>query len=87
MGLAEKNPNGPIWLLIRPPPFSENTVAMSKSLPLSLPKSDRFSKNHIYSGRGDFSASSYAKNSTSIFFQKIGFSEEGVPLSLMRKRK
>ncbi len=44
---------------------------------ISLSKSDRFSKTHIYSERGNFGASSYVKNSTSDFFRKIEFSTGG----------
>jgi hypothetical protein len=44
---------------------------------ISLSKSDRFSKTHIYSERGIFSASSYGKNSISVFFRKIDFFEGG----------
>ena len=47
---------------------------------ISLSKSDRFSKTHIYSERGIFSASSYVKNSISDFFRKTDFSEGGGPL-------
>ena len=47
---------------------------------ISLLKSDRFSKTHIYSERGNFGAASYAKNSIFDFFRKTDFSEGGGPL-------
>ena len=62
--------------------FSENLVVRPKYLPISLLKSDRFTKNHIYSERGDFGASFYTKNSTSIFFRKMEFFKGGGPLKL-----
>jgi hypothetical protein len=40
-------------------------------------KFDLFLKNHIYSERGAHGASSYAKNSISIFFEKSGFLKGG----------
>jgi hypothetical protein len=43
-------------------------------------KSVRFSKTYIYSGRKNVDASSCAKNSISIFFQKIGLLR-GPPLT------
>ena len=57
--------------------FSENMLVGSKFSLISLWKPGRFAKTHIYSERGNFGTSSYDKNSTSIFFQKIGFSEGG----------
>jgi hypothetical protein len=44
-------------------------------------KSVRFSKLYIYSGRRNIGASSCAKNSIIIFFQKNGFFREGAPLN------
>ena len=41
--------------------------------PISLLKSNRFSKSHIYSERGNSDASSRVKNSTSDFFEKLSF--------------
>jgi hypothetical protein len=40
-------------------------------------KSVRFSKSYIHSGRGNVGASSCARNSITIFFQKIGFLRGG----------
>jgi hypothetical protein len=59
--------------------FSKNMVVGSKFLSISPWKSAHVAKSHIYSERGHFGASSYVKNSISIFFRKIDFSEGGPP--------
>ena len=51
----------------------KNVVVESKFPRISRLKFGRFAKSHIYSERGDFGASSYDKNSNSIFFEKVGF--------------
>jgi hypothetical protein len=55
----------------------EKTRVGWKFLAISLSKFDRFPKTHVYSERGTFGASSYAKNSILIFFRTIEFSEGG----------
>ena len=72
--------------LKKPRKFLEKHGSSAHISLISLSKSDRFSKTHIYSERGNFGTSSYDKNSTSIFFQKIGFSEGGAPLKQGRNR-
>jgi hypothetical protein len=47
-------------------------VVESKFPAISPLKFGLFSKKQIYSKRGAFAASSYAKNSISIFFEKPG---------------
>ena len=48
----------------KPENFSENMLVGSKFSLISLWKSGHFAKNHIYSERGNFGASSYDKTST-----------------------
>jgi hypothetical protein len=60
----------------------EKTVVGWKFLAISLLKFDRFLKVRIYSERGYFGASSYAKKSILIYLRKVEFSEGGSPLNI-----
>ena len=63
--------------------FSKNRVVECNFFTISLLKPSHFSKSHIYSKRGNFGASPYAKNSILIYFRKIDFSKGGAPLNLV----
>jgi len=66
--------------------LSENMVVGFNFPLITLLKSGRFGKSHIYFGRGDFGASFYAKTQLRFFFEKPDFSRESL-LSKILKRQ